>query len=62
MSDGNIKLRFVTENDFISSAIRFQAGLSVPFVPSHVECVIPLDWPDQSIADGGWANTNLTGW
>jgi len=53
MSDGNIKLRFVTENDFISSAIRFQAGLSVPFVPSHVECVIPLDWPDQSIA-GRW--------
>ena len=39
MSDGNIRLRFVTANDAISDAIRFQAGISMPFVPSHVECV-----------------------
>ena len=60
MSDGKIRLRFVTEDDAISAAIRFQAGLSVPFIPSHVECVIPLDWPDQSIA-GRWLGQHANG-
>jgi hypothetical protein len=34
-----IRLRFVTGNDLISAMIRFQAGLAMPFTPSHVECV-----------------------
>lgn len=54
MSDGLITLRFVTEGDPISGLIRFQAGLSMPFTPSHVECV-SLDgkwWIGQHEPDG----------
>jgi hypothetical protein len=51
---GNIRLRFVTLHDAISAAIRLQAGICVPFTPSHVECV-SLDgksWIGQHM-DGG---------
>ncbi len=34
-----IRLRFVTCNDQISALIRLQAGICMPFTPSHVECV-----------------------
>lgn len=34
-----IRLRFVTCNDLISGVIRLQAGISMPFTPSHVEAV-----------------------
>jgi hypothetical protein len=34
-----IRLRFVTCNDEASRLIRFQAGICMPFTPSHVECV-----------------------
>ena len=34
-----IRLRFVTGNDLTSAAIRLQAGICMPFTPSHVECV-----------------------
>ena len=34
-----IRLRFVTCNDEISRLIRLQAGVCMPFTPSHVECV-----------------------
>jgi hypothetical protein len=34
-----IRLRFVTGNDPLSALIRLQAGICVPFTPSHVECV-----------------------
>ena len=34
-----IRLRFVTENDALSAMIRLQAGLSMPFTPSHCEAV-----------------------
>jgi hypothetical protein len=34
-----IRLRFVTGNSYISAMIRAQAGICVPFTPSHVECV-----------------------
>jgi hypothetical protein len=34
-----IRLRFVTCNDLISEGIRLQAGICMPFTPSHVECV-----------------------
>jgi hypothetical protein len=34
-----IRLRFVTCNDAISEVIRMQAGICMPFMPSHVECV-----------------------
>jgi hypothetical protein len=34
-----IRLRFVTCNDAISEVIRMQAGICMPFTPSHVECV-----------------------
>lgn len=60
MSDGIITLRFVTEGDKISDAIRFQAGLSVPFTPSHVECEIPLDWADKYLA-GRWLGQHAQG-
>lgn len=34
-----IRLRFVTCNDWISRLIRIQAGVSMPFTPSHVEAL-----------------------
>lgn len=34
-----IVLRFVTSDDALSRLIRTQAGLSMPFTPSHVECL-----------------------
>src|SRR5579859_5137381 len=34
-----IRIRFVTCNDEVSRLIRLQAGICVPFTPSHVECV-----------------------
>lgn len=34
-----IRLRFVTCSDEISAFIRLQAGVCMPFTPSHVECV-----------------------
>lgn len=34
-----IRLRFVTGNDPLSALIRFQAGVCMPFTPSHVEAV-----------------------
>jgi hypothetical protein len=36
-----IRLRFVTGNDRLSALIRTQAGICVPFTPSHAECVSP---------------------
>lgn len=36
---GNITIRFVTENDTLSAMIRIQAGICVPFTPSHAEAV-----------------------
>jgi hypothetical protein len=35
-----IRLRFVTCNDPFSALIRSQAGICVPFTPSHVEAVV----------------------
>lgn len=34
-----IRLRFVTANDRLSALIRTQAGISMPFTPSHVEAL-----------------------
>jgi hypothetical protein len=34
-----IMLRFVTGNDLVSRLIRMQAGVSMPFTPSHVEAL-----------------------
>lgn len=34
-----ITLRFVTSDDRLSALIRTQAGICVPFTPSHAECV-----------------------
>jgi hypothetical protein len=34
-----IKIRFVTSDDRLSRLIRMQAGISMPFTPSHAECV-----------------------
>jgi hypothetical protein len=34
-----IRLRFVTCHDALSALIRTQAGICMPFTPSHVECV-----------------------
>src|SRR6185437_8685915 len=34
-----IRLRFVASNDITSRLIRFQAGVSMPFTPSHVEAL-----------------------
>jgi hypothetical protein len=34
-----IRIRFVTCDDPLSAIIRAQAGLCMPFTPSHVECV-----------------------
>ena len=39
MTQPTISLRFVTCNDAVSALIRLQAGLCMPFTPSHVECV-----------------------
>lgn len=36
-----MKLRFVTADDPISRLIRDQAGVCMPFAPSHVEAVVP---------------------
>jgi hypothetical protein len=36
-----IRLRFVTCSDHVSQMIRLRSGLSMPFTPSHVECVTP---------------------
>ena len=36
-----ITLRFVTGNDLVSRLIRMQAGISMPFTPSHVEAPSP---------------------
>jgi hypothetical protein len=36
-----ITLRFVTGNDLVSRLIRMQAGVSMPFTPSHVEALSP---------------------
>lgn len=36
-----IRLRFVTGNDLASRLIRSQAGVSMPFTPSHVEALTP---------------------
>jgi len=34
-----IRLRFVTSTDLSSRLIRYQGGVSMPFTPSHAECV-----------------------
>lgn len=34
-----IRIRFVTGNDFASKLIRMQAGVSMPFTPSHTEAL-----------------------
>lgn len=34
-----IRLRFVTEKDMLSRLIRTQAGLAMPFTPSHTEAL-----------------------
>jgi hypothetical protein len=51
---GVIRLRFVTGNDRTSEFIRLQAGVCMPFTPSHVECVSRdgTRWIGQHI-DGG---------
>jgi hypothetical protein len=51
---GNIRLRFVTADDAMSKFIRLQAGICVPFTPSHVECVSQdgTKWIGEHI-DGG---------
>jgi hypothetical protein len=36
-----ITLRFVTGSDLLSRLIRMQAGISMPFTPSHVEALSP---------------------
>jgi hypothetical protein len=36
-----ITLRFVTGSDLLSRLIRMQAGISMPFTPSHVEAFSP---------------------
>jgi hypothetical protein len=36
-----ITLRFVTGNGLVSRLIRMQAGVSMPFTPSHVEALSP---------------------
>lgn len=36
---GSIRLRFVTGSDFSSKLIRLQAGVSMPFTPSHAEAL-----------------------
>lgn len=36
-----IRLRFVTCDDIVSRLIRTQAGVSMPFTPSHVEALMP---------------------
>jgi hypothetical protein len=36
---GAIRLRFVTSGDHLSALIRAQAGISIPFTPSHVEAL-----------------------
>jgi len=36
-----IRIRFVTGNDFASKLIRMQAGVSMPFTPSHAEALTP---------------------
>lgn len=49
-----ITLRFVTLDDEISKLIRFQAGVCMPFTPSHVECVsTDGKWWIGQHADGG---------
>jgi hypothetical protein len=35
----SIKIRFVTGNDLASRFIRLQAGVAMPFTPSHVEAL-----------------------
>ena len=34
-----ITFRFVASTTALSAAIRFQAGIAMPFAPSHVECL-----------------------
>jgi hypothetical protein len=34
-----VRLRFVTSDDLVSRVIRIQAGVSMPFTPSHVEAL-----------------------
>lgn len=34
-----IRIRFVTEDDALSELIRIQAGVSMPFTPSHTEAL-----------------------
>lgn len=36
-----IHLRFVTADDMLSRLIRTQAGIAMPFTPSHVEALLP---------------------
>jgi hypothetical protein len=36
---GTIRIRFVTEDDVLSRLIRTQAGICVPFTPSHAEAL-----------------------
>lgn len=36
---GTIRIRFVTAGDPLSRLIRFQAGVSMPFTPSHTEAL-----------------------
>jgi hypothetical protein len=49
-----IHLRFVTSNAFSSRLIRLQAGVSMPFTPSHVEAltVDGQDYIGAHIEDG----------
>jgi hypothetical protein len=51
---GKITLRFVTGSDELSAMIRFQAGLSMPFTPSHCEAVSQdgKTWIGQHLVGG----------
>ena len=35
----SIKIRFVTSDNALSRVIRLQAGIAMPFCPSHVEAL-----------------------
>jgi len=64
---GMITLRAVTGNDSVSALIRYQGGTSMPFIPSHIECVSQdgQSWIGQHMQGGmearpvGYDNANL---
>jgi hypothetical protein len=55
-----ITLRFVRARGWTSTAIALREQTAMPFTPSHVECVIPADWPDTTLA-GRWLGQHADG-